>query len=738
MSPTLPLAQAEGSDVPPEASSGRGRTMSAEAPRFGWVALVCAALLAGCTTSTSGPAVRPHRALRGHVLKRMSGGEPPGEASHRRRGEPESGPTGSKDGLFGETIGAPSCAGQAVPRGWPDFSSDDARQLLAPFLACVSPAEFVALQRRVDMPRLVEALDAWSAVRLGALGPLRANAAAALTRKRAAFLVEATEKYGLARAEVFALFVLHSAFDDELRELLRLLSRDKQLGETLGKMASVREELRRRGLEVSDFQDRAEKSGDALRGLGRAARDALSSSPTSDGARYLDLSTRREQLPPPYQRALDEVEQAQTDAAFSPEHVAQGGFDHLTFGVPLGFYHLVVGTGHGMSSLSQGRYEQATRELAPAALLVGLYAGGKGLRSIAESTVGGRRFPVPALLDVAALKGLVERLGERLGADGLGEVARYIQASREAALLVCEGGEAAAVALHEARGDVARAQAWLSEAKTQRAGPTPARAGAVTSPGGMTALVDEAAGLTRDVLESKLAGAELESTGPRLSSNVAVLEKQRPSLDAAPPGAQGHPLWGDYVAYFEGRLTELRQGKPVEPPLAWDGYGVMRGQFARGLAFERLMVSLLRADAALPKAQRRWLMDFNEPRIETHVGVAKQGTPGIRFADVLVIERQPPPGQPPRVETFSFKSRDLSQLREKALTVQMIADASAALRYYGETLDILRKTLRLQTEIRRVRLIYEGGGFKPAKVRDLDAVMDQVEKRVLGVEVSVQ
>jgi hypothetical protein len=96
-----------------------------------------------------------------------------------------------------------------VPSGWPDLSSGDARALLAPFLACASPAEFVALQRRVDMPRLVEALDDWSAVRLGALGPLRADAAAVLARKRAAFLLTATEKYGLSRAEVFALFILH-------------------------------------------------------------------------------------------------------------------------------------------------------------------------------------------------------------------------------------------------------------------------------------------------------------------------------------------------------------------------------------------------------------------------------------------------------------------------------------------------------------------------------------------------
>jgi hypothetical protein len=51
--------------------------------------------------------------------------------------------------------------------------------------------------------------------------------------------------------------------------------------------------------------------------------------------------------------------------------------------------------------------------------------------------------------------------------------------------------------------------------------------------------------------------------------------------------------------------------------------------------------------------------------------VAKKGQPGVRFVDVLVIERQPPVGQPPRVESFSFKSRDLRLLGEDEVAAQM-------------------------------------------------------------------
>ena len=49
---------------------------------------------------------------------------------------------------------------------------------------------------------------------------------------------------------------------------------------------------------------------------------------------------------------------------------------------------------------------------------------------------------------------------------------------------------------------------------------------------------------------------------------------------------------------------------------------------------------LLQADAALPKAQRRFLQDFEQPRIETNVGVAKPGESGVRYADVLVSQVQ--------------------------------------------------------------------------------------------------
>jgi hypothetical protein len=367
----------------------------------------------------------------------------------------------------------PPCGSRTVPPGWPDLSSS--QDVLIPFLQCTSPAEFIELQRGVDMAGLVEQLEDWSAVRLGTLGPLRAGASI-LNRKRAAFLVTATREYGVARAEVFALFIVLSAFTDDVHEVLVLLAQDKQLGQTLGRMGAVREALLRRGLNLTDYADRAERTGDVVRGLATAATEALSTSELRRGAVALKYATQRGQLPSPFQQVLDAVESAEMKAAFAPESVAVGTFDALTLGVPLGFYNLLAGTCHGVYSLSQGQYEQATRELSAAAVLVGLYAGGKAVRFVSDGSAGVgwtrvRRIPVPEL-GFEGLAAVAERVWTQLGGEGMRQLARYIQANREAALLVYERGEPGAIALYEARGNVAKAQAWLTEAKPERPAPT--------------------------------------------------------------------------------------------------------------------------------------------------------------------------------------------------------------------------------------------------------------------------
>jgi hypothetical protein len=751
-------------------------------PRWGVVLLAVAVLTTGCVTLAppGGSGAHGPRAFSSSPpLASAKAGEP--ERFHRWRSARDLADTLAVSDEMAPRVVASggtvpqepvTCGGQAVPSGWPDFFSGR-EALLAPFLTCTSPAGFVALQQRVDMPRLLEALDDWGAVRLGTLGPVREDATHLLQRKRAAFLVSATERYGPFHAEVFALFVLHSAHDDEVDAVLRLLAKDKQLGQTLALMPAVRQELEERGLSLSHYPERAEQSGDVLRGLGRAARDALSTSQTVEGPRYMEMTGRWEQLPPPYQQAAHEVERALALRHFSAGSVALGTFDAMTFGVPLGFYYLVAGTGQGASSLSMGHYEQATRELAPALLLGTLYAGGKGLRAPSEARgATGAGPPPPGGLQATELRSrglreLARQVEAKLGVDGLRELAQNIRTRREVGRFVAVGGVDAALALRQARGDVARAQALMSKANPGATGSPAARSGAKRSPGqeapladdaarpllertgvaeragNLASLVDEGAGLTREVVEARLALVELESPGPRLPRNLAVLEKQRPSPDAPPPGAEGNPRWPEYVAYYEKRLGELERGTAAEGPLRWAPYELMRGWFDRGLAFERFMMALLEADAKLPRAERRFLGAFHEPRIHRYVGVKKPES-GLRYADVLIIEEGGPAGGPPRVETFSFKSRNLSGLKYEALVAQMIADAREALGKYGGTLDIRRDSLQFllrggsKVPVQRVRLVYEGGQLKPKDMDALRKSLTALQEEVPGVEVLFQ
>ena len=174
------------------------------------------------------------------------------------------------------------------------------------------------------------------------------------------------------------------------------------------------------------------------------------------------------------------------------------------------------------------------------------------------------------------LQETAQRLGALLDVKRMGELARYIQASREAGRFVAVGGEEAALALYEARGDVARARPLMSRARRGaagtgggEAGPGKVSASQVTKPpGSLAALVDLEVGHTPEVVEAKLAAVESEAQGPRLPRNVAVLERQRPSLEAPPPGARGNPRWSEYVGYYEKRLGEVKEGKAAKGPLA--------------------------------------------------------------------------------------------------------------------------------------------------------------------------
>ncbi|WP_235216597.1 hypothetical protein [Archangium violaceum] len=122
----------------------------------------------------------------------------------------------------------------------------------------------------------------------------------------------------------------------------------------------------------------------------------------------------------------------------------------------------------------------------------------------------------------------------------------------------------------------------------------------------------------------------------------------------------------------------------------------------------------------------------------------KKPESGLRYADVLIIEEGELTGRTPRLETFSFKSRDLSELNPKTLKAQMLEDAKEALLKYGGTLDIRRDSLQpllregSPVPVQRVRLIYEGGELRPKDTNVLNRVVNQLESEIPEVEVLVQ
>ncbi|PTL74886.1 hypothetical protein DAT35_57960, partial [Vitiosangium sp. GDMCC 1.1324] len=334
--------------------------------------------------------------------------------------------------------------------GWPDFSSSDKEALLAPFLSCTSPGEVLALQERVDMPRLVEALDDWRAVRLGALGPPREDIARQLNEKRTSLLVKAPEAYGRLNAQVLAVFTVDSAYDDDLREILFLLAQDKRLAETLALLPAFQVALEKRGLKPTARVDRDSEFGDMGRGLVRAGRDVLSSSRIALDGQDSAFLTLRLQLPPEYQEALATAEQELVLNA-SADSMAVSAFDDLTFGVPLSGYGFIATTLHGGKLLWQGELEEGTREVAPA-LVLALVAGGKGLRYLAkgEDAAGVRLHIVSGSKAAEArLRALTETARQFNGAmslEGLRELVREVRASREAGRFVAVGGADAALA----------------------------------------------------------------------------------------------------------------------------------------------------------------------------------------------------------------------------------------------------------------------------------------------------
>ena len=291
------------------------------------------------------------------------------------------------------------------------------------------------------------------------------------------------------------------------------------------------------------------------------------------------------------------------------------------------------------------------------------------------------------------------RVSERLGVEGLGELARYIQASREAARAGGERGRGRPPWRCTRRGAM-----WPGRRRgSPRPGPS-----AQESPEPKAAPVERWAEWPRwwtrrraspaEVVEAKLLRGGAGGLGPAPArGRGAAEEAARPALDAPPPGVpEGYALLGASTSPTASSASaELEQGKAVKGPLRWEGYERMRGRFARGLAFERAMVELLRADAA-PAAGAAPVAQGLQPAAHRDArgrGEAGRARPALRG-------RARHRGAAARGPAASRGDLQLQEPRPLPAGGRSLDDADArrtrasALDYYGGTLDIRRPSLK--------------------------------------------
>jgi hypothetical protein len=355
-----------------------------------------------------------------------------------------------------------------------------------------SPSEFIEIQEHLDMSAVIGYLSDWDAVQVGALGPLL-EGAEKLNQKRAEFIVEISHDYGIARAQVFVVFMFNAMFSDDMKSVLRLLADDKRMGATIEHMPEVKKIIAERGISLDEYKDRGSTFGDFFRGLGRGFKDFFRSSEIERGKTATRYYGRKEALPPEYQAILSEIERLEVEQAMTPGNILLGGVDYLTFGIPMGLYGLVAGTVGGVGDLARGDYEKAGYKLTGAVMVLGTYLGVRTYRAATKpkpstTTVLGpegsgqfqiKGFQGPIPKEVARLGAILELnaqgqavgglLISRYGQQGVIDLARYVQADSKAAVLVYQRGVPALDALRQTGGDAARASALL--------GPKPAAAG---------------------------------------------------------------------------------------------------------------------------------------------------------------------------------------------------------------------------------------------------------------------
>lgn len=219
----------------------------------------------------------------------------------------------------------------------------------------------------------------------------------------------------------------------------------------------------------------------------------------------------------------------------------------------------------------------------------------------------------------------------------------------------------------------------------------------------------------RSAIEARLVEAEALEAGARQTAVVADLARLRPSLERPLPGAAADEvLWRNYVSYWERRYAELTSPagpmEGVKPPLTWPGYQVFRTRFQNAMTFQAEVSAWLRGELKLPPAARRMLREMKQPRIDTNVGLMREGRTSVSYVDDLAVDEATLKSNMPRVESVSTKQRDFNRMSRDDAAEQVRIDGEEALTKYGGVVEVRRKGHALferRVTISRVHLVYD-------------------------------
>ncbi|WP_170228938.1 eCIS core domain-containing protein [Polyangium fumosum] len=475
------------------------------------------------------------------------------------------------------------------------------RDILSVFQAA-TPSEFIELQRSVDMDRVLGKLDdptGWNIVRFGALGPILAPQRQAVNEARAEFLVEITRSWGVERAQIFAHSMFVSMPGDDAEAVLGLLAAGQHLYQTINEMPEVAKLLDELGVDRSKFHDRSAEVMDVPRAIGRGTMNLLDSTRVAQESKGREAFRMGVELPEPYRGLVMAHDWQALQAQLTPGKLVFAGADYMTMGLlsmAKGVvYDLPTGVVSGVKELSKGHVAGGVEQLTGAAIFV--LGAVLGIRAF-------RRFRrVAAMLELTPEGAqLYARLQTRIGKGGIDQVAKWIQASSEAQILVREHGALAIEALHAAKGDVEAARQALATGRLTPVVAPPAGAAPAPVKGKpLEANPQPQAAATRSNAEataqssSSIAAAEEASTAYMAEPVRKLLAREATAETRAAVDAFQERLRPNFE-----RITKARRNPELLPP-------DQRAALAQAEAdLDAMRAASSRTSKASPEAVARW------------------------------------------------------------------------------------------------------------------------------------